>query len=51
MLKNKKTPMRADGFVMKHVNFMSGRIKLVNVNNQDSQIMLQDIVENDIYYN
>ncbi|KAL6416406.1 hypothetical protein ACFW04_013522 [Cataglyphis niger] len=28
MLKNEKTPMRADEFVMKHVNFMSGRIKL-----------------------
>ncbi|KAL6417362.1 hypothetical protein ACFW04_012803 [Cataglyphis niger] len=35
MLKNEKTPMRADEFVMKHVNFMSGRIKLVNVNSQD----------------
>lgn len=51
MLKNEKIPMRADEFVMKHVNFMSGRIKMANANSQ--QIMLKDTIEleKDIHYN
>lgn len=43
MLKTEKTPMRADEFVMKHVNFMSGRIKIANVNTRE--IMLRDTIE------
>lgn len=43
MLKTEKTPMRADEFVMKHVNFMSGRIKIANVNTQE--IISKDRVE------
>jgi len=50
MLKTEKTPMRADEFVMKQVNFMSGRIKIANVNTQE--IMLRDTMEleKDIHY-
>lgn len=50
MLKTERTPMRADEFVMKHVNFMSGRIKISNVNTQE--IMLRDTMEleKDIHY-
>lgn len=32
MLKTEKTPMRADEFVAKHVNFISGRLKIIRAN-------------------
>lgn len=31
-LKTDQTPMRADEFLMKHIKFISGHIKLMNVN-------------------
>ncbi|KMQ85119.1 kda protein in nof-fb transposable element, partial [Lasius niger] len=36
-LKTEQTPMRADEFLMKHVKFISGRIKLINVNFQEKE--------------
>lgn len=35
MVKTEKSPMRADVFVTKHVNFMSGRLKLVRAESGD----------------
>lgn len=54
MLKTEKTPMRADEFITKHVNFMSGRLKLVRANTEDivletvSEVQDYDINQNNI---
>lgn len=37
MLKTYTTPMRADLFIMKHVSFMSGRVKLASSTNKSNQ--------------
>jgi hypothetical protein len=40
--KTEQTPMR-DEFVMKHVKFISGRLKLTNVNFQNDIIIIKDV--------
>lgn len=37
-LKAEQIPMRADEFVMKHIKFISGRVKLTNINFQNKDI-------------
>lgn len=52
MLKTEKTPMRADEFVTKHVNFMSGRLKLVRAETEDISLEnAPEVQSNDINQN
>jgi len=41
-LKTEQTPMRADEFVMKHIKFINGRIKLINANFQEKEKDMED---------
>lgn len=49
-LKTEQTPMRTDEFITKHMSFINGRIKLINVNLQDKEKNREDVTEsvNDI---
>lgn len=42
LLKTEQTPMRADEFVMKHIKFINGRIKLINANFQEREKDMED---------
>jgi len=44
MSKTEKTPMREEKFVTKHVNFMSGRLKIANVKNHQN-LDSRDIIQ------
>ena len=44
-LKTEQTPMRVDEFVTKHISFISGRIKLTDINFQDKEKNTEDVIE------
>jgi len=48
-LKTEQIPTRADDFVMKHIKFISGRIKLANVNLQEKGT--EDMIEQSTEHN
>ncbi|XP_025997044.2 uncharacterized protein LOC113005544 [Solenopsis invicta] len=44
-LKTEQTPMRVDEFITKHISFISGRIKLTDINFQDKEKNTEDVIE------